>query len=172
MAVTRVDSARARTTVVQRDTAPPASAPPPSVQPVVTEPPRAAQVSAPLSSARPESLPPRVVVPVENPRTAATAIVNAYASAIAARDVDQLKRVYPGMTASQQSAWVSFFSSVRTMTANLQVETFSTSADSAVAHITGAYEYVTRAGRNARQPASFHATFQRDGERWRLLTVR
>lgn len=76
------------------------------------------------------------------------------------------------MTPSQQSAWVSFFSSVRTMTASLQIDSFSTGADSAVAQITGAYEYVTRTGRNARQPASFQATFQKDGERWRLQTVR
>jgi len=142
------------------------------VQPVVTDSARVGQVSAPLSSARTDTLPPRVATPAENPRTAATAIVNAYARAIAARDVDQLKRVYPGMTASQQSAWVSFFSSVRTMTANLQIDSFTASADSAVAQITGAYEYVSRAGRNARQPAAFQATFHKDGERWRLQTVR
>jgi len=170
--LTRVDSAPARTTIAQRDTARSDPAPAPPVQPVVSEPSRVGQVSAPLSSARTDTLPARVVTPAENPRTTATAIVNAYARAIAARDVDQLKRVYPGMTASQQSAWMSFFSSVRTMTANLQIDSFSTDADSAVAQITGAYEYVTRAGRNARQPASFQATFHKDGERWRLQTVR
>lgn len=101
-----------------------------------------------------------------------TAVVNAYARAIASRDVDQLKRVYPGMTAAQQSAWESFFSSVRSMTANLEIESFRTDADSAVARITGAYEFMTRAGRNERQPASFQATFHKQGERWHLQTVR
>lgn len=138
------------------------SAPPPAV----------GQVSTPLSSVRADSTPPRIAAPPENPRSAAAAVVTAYARAIATRDLEQLKRVYPGMTASQQSAWEAFFSSVRSMTANLQIDSFSTGADTAVARVTGAYEFVTRAGRSERQPASFQAVFQRDGARWRLQTVR
>jgi hypothetical protein len=111
-------------------------------------------------------------VPPENPRTAVTTIVNAYARAIGARDLAALKRVYPGMTTSQESAWQSFFSSVRSMTVSLEIDSFSIAGDSAVARVTGAYEFVTRAGRNERQPASFAASFQKDGERWRLQTVR
>ena len=43
---------------------------------------------------------------------------------------------------------------------------------SAVARVTGAYEFVTRAGRAEHQPAQFDATFVRIGERWRLSAVR
>jgi hypothetical protein len=174
---TPIDSTPTRN-VVTRDTAAsapataPAATPTQPVQQPVTPPPEVGQAAAPLSSVRVDSAPPRVVVPTENPRTAAAAIVDAYARAIATRDVDQLKRVYPAMSASQESAWQSFFSSVRSMTANLQIDSFSTEADSAVARVTGAYEFVTRSGRSERQPASFQATFQKDGERWRLLTVR
>jgi hypothetical protein len=175
---TRVDSQPApRSTLATRDTGASPAGGTPAEQ--VQLPPAAApsspvvgQLSAPLSSVRADSTPPRVVTPPPNPRTAATAIVDAYARAIATRSVEQLKRVYPGMTPSQQSAWESFFSSVRAMTASLQIDSFSAGADTAVARVTGAYEFVTRAGRNEHQPASFTASFARDGERWRLVTVR
>jgi hypothetical protein len=134
--------------------------------------PNVGQVSAPLSSGRADSAPPRIVAPAENPRIAVTAIVNAYARAIGTRSVDQLKRVYPAMTPAQQSAWESFFQSVRSMNADLQIDTFSAAADTAVAQVSGAYVFVTRAGRSERQPASFTASFARDGERWRLQRVR
>ena len=101
-----------------------------------------------------------------------TSLVKAYAGAIASRNVAELKRIYPGMTAAQQSAWESFFASVRSMTANLEIATFDAADSTAVARITGVYEFVTRAGRPERQPASFEATFTRDGDRWRMQTVR
>jgi serine/threonine-protein kinase len=171
----RVDSAPRRATVAARDTAasPPASAPSQPVEQLVIPPTSAVgPVSAPLSSGRADSGRPRVVVPPEDPRAAVTAIINAYARAITTRRVDQLKRVYPAMTPAQQDAWESFFRSVRSMSAELQIDTFSAAADTAVAQISGAYMFVTRAGRSDRQPASFTASFARDGERWRLQRVR
>ena len=42
----------------------------------------------------------------------------------------------------------------------------------ATARMSGAYEFVTRAGRTERQPASFEATFVKDGDRWVLQRVR
>jgi serine/threonine-protein kinase len=171
-AATPVDTPASRTTVAVRDTASPPPAVPPAQtvqQPVA---PNVGQVSAPLSSGRADSAPPRIVAPAENPRIAVTAIVNAYARAIGTRSVDQLKRVYPAMTPAQQSAWESFFQSVRSMNADLQIDTFSAAADTAVAQVSGAYVFVTRAGRSERQPASFTASFARDGERWRLQRVR
>ena len=172
---TPVDSAPPRTTVVARDTAPPPSTGAP-VQPVQqpAAPPASSvgQASPPLSSGRVDSGPPRVVAPPENPRTAVAAIVSAYARAIATRSVDQLKRVYPAMTPGQQSAWESFFQSVRSINADLQIDAFSTASDTALAQISGAYVFVTRAGRSERQPASFTAAFSRDGDRWRLQTIK
>jgi serine/threonine-protein kinase len=169
-----IDSAPAPTSVVARDTVvpPPTNTPTQPAQQPVTASSSVGQVSAPAASERSDSTPPRVVVPPERPRDAVTTIVNAYAQAIASRSVTQLKRVYPAMTPAQQSAWESFFQSVRSMTADLQIDTFTSGADSAVARITGAYVFVTRAGRSERQPASFIASFARDGDRWKLQTVR
>lgn len=108
----------------------------------------------------------------DNPRPAIAAIIAAYARAIETRNLAEVRRVYPSMTAAQQSGWSTFFASVRTMTASLDIASLDAGATGAVARVTGAYEFVTRAGRAERQPASFEATFQRDGDRWKLLAIR
>ena len=99
-------------------------------------------------------------------------VVRSYARAIGTRSVAEVRRVYPDMTPAQQSAWESFFSSVRSMTATFDIASLDVNGASAIARMTGSYEFVTRAGRNERQPASFEATFTRDGDRWRLQQVR
>ena len=169
-----IDSAALRTNVASRDTArtiPTSPVPPPQTQPSQPANPLPA-AGAPLASARVDSSPPRVATPRESPRVAVTNVVSAYARAIASRNVIELKRIYPGMTPAQQSAWESFFASVRSMTASLEIAAFAASDSTAVAQVTGVYEFVTRAGRSERQPASFEATFTREGERWRMQTVR
>jgi serine/threonine protein kinase len=132
-------------------TSPPVNAP----QPVVPVPP-------PLSAAP----------AVENPRTAITAMVDDYATAIATRQVAELRRVYPGMTAQQQSGWESLFSSVRSIKATLEVTSLNVTDQRAVARVSGAYAFVNRAGRSEQRPAAFEATFQWDGDRWRLQAIR
>ena len=143
---------------------PPASpiAPPPTVSTLSPAPP---------ASVRLDSAPP-VATPAPDPRIAITTVVRSYARAIGTRDVAEVRQVYPGMTSAQQSAWESFFGSVRSMTATFDISALDVSGSSAVAKMTGSYEFVTRAGRNERQPASFEATFVRDGDRWRLQQVR
>lgn len=169
-----IDSAALRRNVASRDTLPatqPAPMPPPQTQPTQPASPLAA-AGAPPASARTDSSPPRVATPRESPRVAVTNVVNAYARAIASRNVAELRRIYAGMTPAQQSAWESFFTSVRSMTASLEIAAFDASDSTAVAQVTGVYEFVTRAGRSERQPASFEATFTREGDRWRMQTVR
>jgi len=136
-----------------------------SVPPVtIAAPPQAPPVATPL----PTPAPP---VP-ENPRPAIASIIDAYAKAIGTRQVAEVRRVYPGMTPAQQSGWESLFSSVRTMNATFDIASLDVQGTTAIARLSGAYDYVTRAGRSERQPALIEATFQRDGERWKLSTVR
>lgn len=99
-------------------------------------------------------------------------MIAAYGRAIGTRDVGEVRRVYVGMTPQQQSQWESFFTSVRSMSATFQVASLDVSGSTAVAHLTGVYEYVTRAGRTERQPVTFEATLQREGDRWKLQAVR
>ena len=145
----------------------------------VTSTPPVAQAPAPVplpppttTAAARDTTPVRAPVIVENPRVAAGAIIAAYARAIGTRDVAEVKRVYPGMTAAQQRGWEALFASVRSMAANLEIANLDVATSTAVARVTGAYEFVTRAGRTERQPASFEATFARDGERWALRTIK
>ena len=143
----------------------------PQASPTAPPPTVSALAPAPPASVRLDSAPP-VAAPAPDPRIAITTVVRSYARAIGTRDVAEVRRVYPEMTSAQQSAWESFFGSVRSMTANFDVSSLDVSGSSAVAKMTGSYEFVTRAGRNERQPASFEATFVRDGDRWRLQQVR
>jgi hypothetical protein len=133
------------------------------VQPPVAPPPTVAAPDTERRAARVEP---------ENPRPAITAVVNSYAHAIGTRQIAEIRRVYPGMTPQQQSAWESFFSSVRAMTATFEVESRDVNGNSATARLSGVYEFVTRNGRSDRQQVSVDATLQREGERWRLVGVR
>ena len=158
-----VDSPRASPAVIQ-------AAPPPTPQreSVVTAPVVTPPVAPPAVTVAPKS----PVSETESPATAIGTIVAAYGRAIGTRDVAEVRRVYAGMTPQQQSQWQSFFTSVRSMTATFQVASLDVSGSSAVARLTGLYEYVTRAGRSERQPVAFEATLRRDGERWTLQSVR
>ena len=170
----------AETKVPPRDTQP-------RVAPITQAPPAAATQGNPTTqttsvASPPVSAPPPVVPApapvntappvVENPRPAIASVVEAYAKAIGTRQVAEVRRVYPTMTPQQQSQWEAFFSSVRSINATLDISSLEFSGNSAVARLSGAYEFITRAGRSERQPASFEATFQRDGDRWILQRVR
>jgi hypothetical protein len=76
------------------------------------------------------------------------------------------------MTPEQQSGWESFFTSVRSMNATFDIASLDLSGNSAVAQLTGVYDYVTKSGRQERQPVSLQATLQLVGDRWTLQAVR
>jgi hypothetical protein len=126
-------------------------------------------VTAPAETTRPAA--PTPAEP-ENPRPAIASVVSNYARAIGTRQVDEIRRVYAEMTQPQQSAWETFFSSVRTMTAAFDISSIDVRGNTAVARLSGVYEYVTRTGRSERRVVSLEATLVRDGERWRLQTIR
>ena len=130
------------------------------------------QVVAQPQASSPAPPPPTVAAVPENPRPAIEAVLAEYARSIGTRQVAEVRRVYAGMTPQQQSAWEGFFASTRSMTATLDIASLNVGSGSAVARVTGAYEFVTRAGRTERQPASFEATFAKQGEVWVLQRIR
>jgi hypothetical protein len=108
-----------------------------------------------------------------DPRPAIESAIADYARAIGSRDVAEIRRVYPALTAAQARAWEQFFESVRSVTAALSLAQLDVTDDTAEASVVGTYDYVEkRGGRNERRPASFRATLRRDGSAWRLSTVR
>jgi hypothetical protein len=166
------DSARQAAQLAAAQSAPanvvvPPPVPQPTGQTAAVTPQLAAPILAETTVARPPAPP-----PVENHAPAITAAVTAYARAIGTRNVAEVRRAYPGMTTAQQSAWESFFGSVRSMTATFDVSNLEVNGTTAIARLTGEYEFVNRSGRTERQPANFTANFQRDGEVWRLMGIR
>jgi ketosteroid isomerase-like protein len=100
------------------------------------------------------------------------ALVAAYAHAIEQRDVAALRRLYPDMAPAQQTNFQEFFGYVRTLRASLSVSSLEVDGATAEARLTGAYEYVTNAGRSERQPVNVQATMRRESAGWRFVAIR
>ena len=135
-----------------------AAAPPPAVPaPVISAPTQTAAVAAPQ--------------PPENPREGVAIAVASYARAIGSRDVNEIRRVYPRMTATQEANWKAFFSAIRSINADFDIASLDVSGSSATAQLTGTYDYVTTAGRNEHTPITVRATLQKDAGAWKISRV-
>jgi hypothetical protein len=100
-------------------------------------------------------------------------VVAEYAGAIESRDVGNIRRIYPGMTAVQERGWQQFFQLVREVKAQLDLNQLDTSGPTANARVTGSYSYLNSStGRTEHQPVSFQATLQKTGSEWRISEVR
>ncbi|HEV2670065.1 MAG TPA: protein kinase [Gemmatimonadales bacterium] len=116
---------------------------------------------------------PVVAAPPADPRVQIEATMAAYARALESRDTGQVRRVYPGLSASQQRGWEDFFRSVRNLKANLRVTTVNVQGEAADAVVDGVYEFDNATtGRVERRPVTFHASFVSDSAGWRLSAIR
>ncbi|HJQ55090.1 MAG TPA: serine/threonine-protein kinase [Gemmatimonadaceae bacterium] len=98
-------------------------------------------------------------------------IVEAYARAIESRDIGAIRRVYPGLTSTQQQRWETFFQSARSINVTLRIASFDGSPTGAEARLAGSYEFVNADGRTERQPDTITASFRKEGGNWRLVAV-
>jgi ketosteroid isomerase-like protein len=98
-------------------------------------------------------------------RTAIEELVAAYALALESRDINAVRRVYPGMTQQQERDLSAALPSMQA--ANLRVESLQEQGDEATARVAGEYVFLD-GGRQQRAPVQFTATFQRDGTAWRM----
>ena len=116
------------------------------------------------------------VAPVAvDPRPDIEKVIASYAAALESRDIEQVRRVYPGLTAAQQGSWQTFFDRVRNLKASLSVASLSVTGGgaSADATVSGVYEYDNAStGRGERRPVTFRATLQRDASGWRITVIR
>jgi len=125
----------------------------------------------------PPPAPPPAPVPVApvaaDPRPDIQKVIADYAVALESRDIGQLRHAYPGLTATQQGSWQTFFDRVRNLKANLSVASLSVADASAEATVSGVYEYDNAStGRAERRPVAFHATLARDANGWRITAIR
>jgi hypothetical protein len=131
-----------------------AAQPPPVTQPpVVTAPPPTAPSPAP-----------------ENPRPLIEAAIQGYARALESRDVQQVRRAYPGLTAQQAQVWRDFFGMVSALKVDLAIKQLQISGDVAEAEVEGTNQYV-QSRRPQRQPIAFHATLERSSGSWRITSI-
>jgi hypothetical protein len=132
----------------------------------VTSPPPVV-VQRPVETKSQEDAPP----PSPATRADLAPIVEAYARAIESKDIGNIRRIYPGLTAVQQQRWEAFFQSARSINVTFRIANLDASASSADARLVGTYEFVSSSGTNEREPDSITATFRRDGAGWRLVAV-
>ena len=96
-----------------------------------------------------------------------------YARAIESESIDNLRRVYPGMTAEQQQGWEQFFGTVRQVKSQLSVRQADVSGDVGSVLVSGLYTYVNGSThRTEQQQVSFRALLKRNGGAWRITEVR
>jgi serine/threonine-protein kinase len=168
--------------VASRSSAPVSAAPPPTTVQTMAQ----APVQNPVVQQQLTTPPPVVQHPVETkpqdagpppaPPSPATRddiapIVEAYARAIESRDIGAIRRVYPGLTSTQQQRWETFFQSARSINVTLRIASFDSSPSGAEARLAGSYEFVNGDGRTERQPDTITASFRKEGGSWRLVAV-
>jgi len=138
--------------------------------------------SGPVVTTTPQQPAPQKVVetPKEAPPPAppkpATAsdlspVVDAYARAIESKDMAAVRRIYPNITASQARGLLDFFQRAKNLNVTFRIEDLSSTASSAEATLAGRYEYVNPDNENKHENVSVAATFQRDGNAWRLTSI-
>ena len=144
---------------------------PPVTEPTVTAPVTSApaNVSSSASASAPASAP---AVEARSAQADLREIIARYARAISSRDIGAVRSAYPGITRDQQQGFERFFSSTKSLTASLLIGGLDVRDRSAEGRVTGTYEFIGGSGRKEVQMVSFRAQFERDGETWRLTSVR
>ena len=109
--------------------------------------------------------------PRENVSEQVAAVIAAYARALETLDLNELRRVYPSMSAQQRNAFGDFFRSIRTLKATLAVAGLQVDGGAAEAQVTGSFDYVTTNGSPQQRDVRFVATLRRDKGTWGLAAV-
>ena len=140
-------------------------------QPVSVPPPAPVVVQRPVDTPK-EATP--TPPPAPKPATVAdiSPIVQDFARAIESRQIGSLRRVYPGITTFQQRNFETFFQLAQKIDVTFRIENFEGTTSSADARLVGRYDFTNSDGRQDTKPAIFQVTFQRDGNSWRMVSMR
>ncbi len=166
----------ADTAPVARETASISDTSPATPDPV-TAPSPAPAPPPPAAASAPAAPPPAAPTPPPPPDRQAEMhgvvdVIAEYARAVESESVDNLKRVYPGMTADQQKGWEQFFNTVRDVKSQLSVQRADISGDLSSVLVTGSYTYVNGSThRTEQQQVSFRAIMRRSDGAWRMTEV-
>ncbi|HEX9248143.1 MAG TPA: hypothetical protein VF856_01520, partial [Gemmatimonadaceae bacterium] len=138
-------------------------------QDAVPSPPQVVTAAPVVTPPKQETAPPTPPAP-----TAADVapVVEAYARAIESRDIGAIRRVNPGLTSDQQRNFEAFFQNARNVNVTFRITNLESSGASADARLVGSFDYVNTENREQRLPVSLAATLRREGNAWRLVSVR
>ena len=109
--------------------------------------------------------------PTVSDSTLIARVVQSYARAIESRDVEAVRRAYPGLSSAQQRGFVQFFQATRALQVSFSIARLTMTDSSADARVTGTYEYATSRG-ETREPVAFDATLRKESGVWRLVEVK
>jgi serine/threonine-protein kinase len=122
---------------------------------------------------RVEPPPPPPVAQPPDPRAEIKALIAAYARALESRDLNEVRRVYPGLTTAEQKAFGQFFETDQQLAAALTINRLVITGASADAIVSAVYEYVdAKTGRHKRDTTAFRASLVQDSTGWHLTSIR
>jgi hypothetical protein len=115
-------------------------------------------------------------VPVARPRVNQRQEIEtelaAYARALETRNVNEVRRVYLGLTPSQRDSWSAFFQAVGALQTILTVTALDVRGDTAEAQVNGVYHFnLVNDTTGQRQTVFFRATLTKDATGWRLVAI-
>ena len=116
---------------------------------------------------------PRPTAPPPDPERAIRALFSEYGGAIESRSVDAIRHLYPGLSAKQAREWEDFFAGVGAVQVELNVTELQVAGNSAEARLGGVYVFDNPSThRKQRESVQFEAQLRREGDRWRITSLR
>ncbi len=113
------------------------------------------------------------VAPVPDPERAIRALFVEYAAAIESRSVDAIRRLYPGLSQMQSREWEDFFGGVGAIEVELGVTDLAVQGEAAEAKLAGVYVFDNPStNRPQRESVAFQAQLRREGNQWRIASLR
>jgi serine/threonine-protein kinase len=121
---------------------------------------------------RPEAAAARAEEPAPPQEGLVREAVNRYVAALEARSIEDLKRIWPAMTAAQQRAMHSEFANARTIRVGLVEPQIQIAADTAKVTALRRYELLTSDGRRLQTDTRTTILLRRSGGSWLIEDIR
>ena len=135
------------------------------------------RVSAPETSHPTAAAPPPAAAapaaPALEPREAVAAVIQQYAHALESKQLSEVRRVYPGITADQASQLDRTLLALDQLEVHLRVGNVDVQGDNATAAVNGEYVFYSRENhRTEHLPVHFTAALAQLAEGWRIRSMR
>jgi serine/threonine protein kinase len=116
--------------------------------------------------------PPPPPPPPPDPRPQIREVIAAYGRAMEGRDVDGLKRVYPGISRQKVTALQDFFENARSIQTRIEPIQIDVSGDEADVVVRGSmtFQSINPSGQQT-SPLNFHARLVRQGSTWVIASL-